>query len=266
MISKDTKMIIVGYLINFFKSFMSKYKIGIIVPTYNESQNLPILLEQVFNITQQNQISTLLLVVDDGSPDGTSSLVSDLSQKYNSDKFEIRLYERSGKQGLATAYLQGIEKIKDEVEYICSMDADLSHQPKYLPNFLNLAESKNLDIVIGSRYVKGGGVENWSWDRKLISRLGSMYAGLVLRTKVNDFTGGYNLYKTTFLESFDPSKQITSLGYLFQIEMKYKIIKSGAKYSESPIIFPDRVFGESKLSGKIVKEALFGVWNMALKN
>ena len=245
---------------------MKKYKVGIITPTYNESQNLPLLVDQIYGVATLHNISTLLLVVDDGSPDGTASLAKELAQKHNSDLFEIRVHERQGKQGLATAYLQGIDMIKDQVEFICSMDADLSHKPEYLVDFLHLAQSQDLGLVIGSRYVKGGGVENWSWDRKLISRCGSIYARIILGTKVNDFTGGYNFYRTSFLEQFEPSKKIFATGYLFQIEMKHKMIKSGVKYIESPIIFPDRIFGVSKMSGKIIKEASVGVWKMRFNN
>ncbi len=245
---------------------MKQFKVGIITPTYNESQNLSLLIEQIYTVITANNICTLLLVVDDGSPDGTALLGKQLAQKYNSELFEIRVHERQGKQGLATAYLQGIEMIKDQVEFVCSMDADLSHKPEYLVDFLHLAQSQDLSLVIGSRYVKGGGVENWSWDRKLISRCGSIYARTILGTKVNDFTGGYNFYRTSFLEQFQPSKNIFATGYLFQIEMKHKMIQSGVKYAESPIIFPDRIFGVSKMTGKIIKEASVGVLKMRWNN
>lgn len=242
------------------------YTLGIVTPTYNEISNIPILIEQLDSVVSANKIKTKLLIVDDSSPDGTAFLVKDLINKFQSEYLTIDLLERTGKNGLSTAYIQGFGKIIDECEFLLSLDADLSHQPKYIPQFLSLAKAHELDFVIGSRYIKGGGVENWSLIRKLISRFGSLYSSFILGVGINDFTGGYNLYKSAFVKRFDLENSIKATGYLFQIEMKYKMFKFAGKFIESPIIFPDRVFGESKMSGSIIKEAAIGVIKMKFSN
>ncbi len=242
----------------------SQYTLGIVTPTYNEISNIPILIEQLDAVLCANKIKAKLLIVDDASPDGTAFLVKELMRTFKSEYLTIDLMERSGKNGLSTAYIQGFGSIINECEFLVSLDADLSHQPKYLPQFLTLATAHELDFVIGSRYIKGGGVENWSLTRKLISRFGSLYASIILGASISDFTGGYNLYRNSFVKKFDLSKSIKATGYLFQIEMKYKMFRFGGKFIESPIIFPDRVFGESKMSGSIIKEAAIGVVKMRL--
>jgi dolichol-phosphate mannosyltransferase len=244
---------------------MAKYTLGIVSPTYNEISNIEVLVEQIDAVVSSNGIPTKLLIVDDASPDGTAFAVKELMRTFKSEFLTIDLFERTGKNGLSTAYIQGFGKIINDCEFLVSLDADLSHQPKYLPQFLSLAKAHDLDVVIGSRYIKGGGVENWSWTRKLISRFGSLYASIILGAGISDFTGGYNLYRSSFVSNFDLAANIKATGYLFQIEMKYKMSKAGAKYMESPIIFPDRIFGESKMSGSIIKEAALGVLGMRLK-
>jgi dolichol-phosphate mannosyltransferase len=240
------------------------YKLGIVTPCYNESQNIQQLLSQIDEVVSGNKIKTLILIVDDSSPDGTALIVKKLITENKSEFLDIRILERTGKLGLSTAYIQGFSQIVDECEYLVSMDADLSHKPKYLVQFLEVVNTGELDIVIGSRYIKGGGVENWSWDRKLISRFGSLAFCIVLGLWINDYTGGYNLYRSSFVKKFEIDKNIKATGYLFQIEMKYKMIKDGAKYKESPIIFPDRVFGESKFGKDIILEAAIGAFKMKL--
>lgn len=241
---------------------MSDYKLGIVVPTYNESENILELLEKIKIQVEENYIKTLVLIMDDNSPDGTADLVRQNSDRLQSNKLSILVNVRPGKQGLASAYKQGFAKIKDQVEYLLEMDADLSHQPQYFPNFLKLADS-GYDLVIGSRYVKGGGVEGWTWDRQLISRLGSLYSTIVLLTNIRDFTGGYNLYRSSV---FDKLKldSLQAEGYLFQIELKFKTKRAGFRVVESPIIFPDRSRGQSKMSGSIFWEAFFGVIKLRL--
>jgi dolichol-phosphate mannosyltransferase len=240
------------------------YKLGIVTPCYNESQNIQQLLSQIGEVVCGNKIKTLILIVDDASPDGTATIVKTLIKENESEFLEIQILERTGKLGLGTAYIQGIGKIKEHCEFVMEMDADLSHQPKYIVDFLKSAEGNNLDLVIGSRYIEGGGIENWDLKRKAISRFGSLYAKMILGVNVNDFTGGYNMFRSEFVTKIDLLNQIQSIGYLFQIEMKYRSIKAGAKFQETPIIFPDRVNGESKMSGSIIKEAAIGVFKLKL--
>ncbi len=238
------------------------YKLGIVTPCYNESQNISQLLSQIDQVVCAAQIKTLMLIVDDASPDGTALIVKKIMQKNQSDFLDIKIFERTGKLGLGTAYIQGIGQIKDECDFVMEMDADLSHQPKYIVDFLSVADQNNLDLVIGSRYIDGGGIENWDIKRKAISRFGSLYAKTILSLNVNDFTGGYNMFRSSFITQINLLEQIESIGYLFQIEMKYRSIKAGAKFTEVPIIFPDRINGESKMSGSIIKEAAIGVFKL----
>lgn len=240
------------------------YKLGIVTPCYNESQNIQQLIAQVDEVVSANQIKTLILIVDDASPDGTALVVKKLKLENRSEFLDIQILERKGKLGLGTAYIQGIGQIKSNCEFVMEMDADLSHQPKYVVDFIQTAEQNNLDLVIGSRYIQGGGIENWDMKRKLISRFGSLYAKMILGVNVNDFTGGYNMFRSSFVDKIDLLEQIESIGYLFQIEMKYRSIKAGAKFAETPIIFPDRVNGESKMSGSIIKEAAVGVFKLKI--
>jgi dolichol-phosphate mannosyltransferase len=240
------------------------FKLGIVTPCYNESQNIQQLISQIDEVVSSSKIKTLILVVDDASPDGTALIVKNLIIENKSEYLDIRILERTGKLGLGTAYIQGIGQIKEECKFVMEMDADLSHQPKYIVDFLQAAETNNLDLVIGSRYISGGGIENWDMKRKAISRFGSLYAKIILGVNVNDFTGGYNMFRSKFITKIELLKQIESIGYLFQIEMKYRSIKAGAKFQEVPIIFPDRVNGESKMSGSIIKEAAIGVVKLKL--
>ena len=240
------------------------YKLGIVTPCYNESQNIQQLLSQVDEVVCGNKTKTLILIVDDASPDGTALIVKKIMRDNQSEFLDIKILERNGKLGLGTAYIQGIGQIKRECEFVMEMDADLSHQPKYIVDFLGVADQNNLDLVIGSRYIDGGGIENWDMKRKVISRFGSLYAKIILGVNVNDFTGGYNMFRSSFISQINLLEQIESIGYLFQIEMKYRSIKAGAKFAEVPIIFPDRVNGESKMSGSIIKEAALGVFKLKL--
>ncbi len=235
-------------------------KLGIVVPTYNEKDNISDLLNLIKENIAKLDVKTTVLVMDDSSPDGTADIVGQLQTELNGKNFEIKLKVREGKQGLATAYTQGFAIIQPDVDYLMSMDADLSHQPKYIKNFLAKAK-EGFDLIIGSRYIQGGGVVDWGVVRKLISKMGSLYSKTILGVKINDFTGGYNMYKSELLNKkfLDGVK---ARGYLFQIEMKYRLAKQGVKFAENPIIFPDRTKGQSKISKKIIIEAFLGVWKL----
>ena len=238
------------------------YKLGIVIPCYNESLNIYELLVQIDEVVSYNKVKTLVLVVDDASPDQTAKIVREIIGNNQSGFLDIQVMERAGKLGLGTAYIQGISKIVDQCEFVMEMDADLSHQPKYIMDFLKAAEQNNLDLVIGSRYVKGGGIENWDFKRKAISRFGSLYAKIILGVNINDFTGGYNMFRSDFIKRINLLSQIQSIGYLFQIEMKYRSVCTKARFVEIPIIFPDRINGVSKMSGSIIKEAAIGVFKL----
>ena len=221
----------------------------ILIATYNEIDNIGLLLNEVFGIVKDVDV----LVIDDSSPDKTYELVEDLIQnKYPNNLF---LMKRSGKLGLGTAYVAGFNwGIDREYDVILHMDADFSHHPKYLHQFFE--EIKTNDVVIGSRYIKGGGVVNWGIIRKIISKGGSFYSRLILGINVRDLTGGFKCFKKEVLNAIDINN-LKSNGYSFQVETTYKSILNGFKVKEIPIIFEDRRVGQSKMSYKIFIEALF---------
>lgn len=224
----------------------------VIIPTYNEKDNIVPLIEAI----QSEQPDIHVLVVDDGSPDGTGQLVKNLMKAVSN----IHLIENTGKGGLGKAYLQGFQwGIDNGFDACIQMDADFSHRPVDL-NKLVEALPKS-DFVIGSRYVEGGATSNWAWYRKAISMFGSLYSRIILGYPVHDWTGGFNAWNIRVLKSI-ALKDVRSEGYSFQIEMKYRGQKGGHKVTEVPIIFDERREGASKMSLKIVIEAFYRVWQI----
>lgn len=238
-------------------------KFLIVIPTYNEIQNLAGLMESIFHVVDSKAAlygmeKVDVLVVDDNSPDGTGQLADELAKKNP----RISVLHRQAKNGLGKAYVAGFAWALDrDYDAICEMDADFSHNPAYLPDFWRLL--KDNDVVIGSRYVEGGGVRNWGTGRKVISRGGSFYARAILGMNVQDMTGGYNAWKRQVLEKVDISA-LRSEGYAFQIELKWRAWKKGFRLAEFPIIFEDRTQGKSKMSKRIVVEAMLRVAGMRI--
>lgn len=201
-----------------------------------------------------------ILIVDDGSPDGTAQIVKDLIQ--NEYAGRLHIIERSGKLGLGTAYITGFKwALASGYDYIFEMDADFSHKPEDLLRLFDACHNGGADLSVGSRYVKGGKLENWPADRVFISKGASFYTRLITWIPVRDTTAGFMCYKRKVLEAL-PLDEIRFIGYAFQIEMKYRSWKKGFKIKEIPITFTDRVLGASKMSKGIVKEAVLGVWKM----
>lgn len=226
----------------------------VIIPTYNECENIPVLLPRVLEYPELS-----VLVVDDGSPDGTGDLVA--AEVARNPR--VHLIRRAGKQGLGTAYVAGFRyALARGAQYIFEMDADFSHDPRYLPDLLHAAET-TYDLVIGSRYVAGGGTTDWGIGRQLISRGGNLYARLILGLPLSDMTGGFRCYRRHALETI-ALDNIRSNGYSFQIEMAYRVHQAGLRVGEVPIIFPDRRVGASKMSKNIVGEALINVVKLRL--
>lgn len=228
----------------------------IVVPTYNERDNVRGVAGQFLAALP----GTDLLFVDDNSPDGTGAILDELAAA----EPRIHVMHRAGKLGLGTAYVEGFGwGLSRGYEYLFEMDADGSHDPKYLPTMLALAED-GADVVIGSRYVPGGGTENWSLGRKVISRGGGLYARTVLGIDVRDVTAGFICWRRAALEAIDLST-VSSNGYSFQIEMKYRAHRKGLRLVETPIMFADRRVGQSKMSRAIFAEALLKVWSLRFR-
>ncbi|HKK74867.1 MAG TPA: polyprenol monophosphomannose synthase [Saprospiraceae bacterium] len=227
----------------------------VIIPTYNEKENIVKMIKMVFSLSK----SFHLLIVDDGSPDGTADLVKDMQTRFPQQLF---LLERAGKQGLGTAYIAGFRWALDKgYEFIYEMDADFSHNPADLERLYEACTLGGGDVAVGSRYTKGGKVKNWPWDRIFLSYGASLYVRLITWMPVKDPTAGFKCYSRKVLETIDLNK-IKFVGYAFQIEMKFAAYTLGFKIKEVPITFVDRVEGVSKMSGKIVKEAIIGVLQM----
>ncbi len=227
----------------------------IIIPTYNEKENITPLVEAIFS----QGLNIEILVVDDNSPDGTGAAVQMMQKKYPT----LHLLSRAGKEGLGKAYLAGFQwGLQQGFEAMTEMDADFSHRPEDLKVLLSALETA--DFVIGSRYVQGGGTRNWGLIRKIISRGGGIYSRLILGFPVNDWTGGFNAWRKESLQRIGLDS-VQSNGYSFQIELKYKALKAGCKGIEAPILFEDRRVGQSKMTSKIVFEALYRVWLLRMK-
>lgn len=229
----------------------------VIIPTYNEKENARKIADAVLS---QNEGFDILFV-DDGSPDGTGDIIKEM-QKFHP---EIHLIERKGKLGLGTAYITGFKYcIEKGFDFICEMDADFSHNPKDLPRLVNACDNELYDMAIGSRYIRGGGVRNWGMNRKFLSYGASLYVRFITGMNIKDPTAGFVCYKRKTLESLELDK-IKFIGYAFQIEMKFASWLNGFRLKEVPIIFIDRVEGQSKMNSSIINEALKGVlklkWN-----
>ena len=232
----------------------------VIIPTYKERENIKAIIEAVF--TQPMEFD--VLIVDDNSPDGTAEIVEGLQNYYNHNHTRLHLLKRPGKQGLGTAYIAGFKyALAQGYEYLLEMDADFSHDPKDLVHLYNACENGGADLSIGSRYATGVNVVNWPMGRVLLSYFASMYVRLITSMPIDDTTAGFVCYSRKVLQTI-PLDKIKFVGYAFQIEMKFVAWKYGFKLVEVPIIFTERVRGESKLSPGIFKEAFFGVIQMTV--
>jgi dolichol-phosphate mannosyltransferase len=233
---------------------LSTRKTLIVIPTYNEKDNLPALLDALTGFPEQIHV----LVVDDGSPDGTG----DIAEQWSRRTDRVHLIRRAGKQGLGSAYVAGFRwALERDYERIFEMDADFSHDPKYVPGMLEASE--DADVVIGSRYLTGVNVVNWPMSRLLLSWFANKYAKFVSGLPIHDCTAGFKCFRREVLEKIDLDR-IAASGYGFQIELHYKAWKKGFKLAEVPIVFVDRRAGSSKMSGLIIREALLLVVRLRL--
>jgi dolichol-phosphate mannosyltransferase len=229
----------------------------VIIPTYNEKENIEKIIRKVFSLSHPFEV----LIIDDGSPDGTATIVKSLKEEFP----QLHLEERRGKLGLGTAYIHGFKwALEKGYEYVFEMDADFSHNPKDLIKLRNACVN-GADLAIGSRYVNGVNVVNWPMGRVLMSYFASMYVRLITGIAIQDATAGFKCYRRTVLETI-PMHKIKFVGYAFQIEMKFTAIKYGFNVVEVPIIFTDRTEGTSKMSTRIFREAFLGVIQMKVNS
>ena len=227
----------------------------ICMPTYNEAENIRPIIQAIHEVVPEVEI----LVIDDNSPDGTGDIADELSERDE----RVHVLHRTEKAGLGQAYIAGFRwALERDYDRVVEMDADFSHQPKYLPEMIGQLD--DYDVVVGSRYVAGGGTEDWGVVRKIISRGGGMYARTILGMDVQDLTAGFVAWRAEVLEDIDLD-DVEASGYVFQIGMKYRAHKKGYRILEVPIVFPDRVAGESKMSPDIAAEALWRVWMIRFK-
>lgn len=228
----------------------------VIVPTYNERENLPVLVQKLLSLP----VTVDILVVDDNSPDGTGKIADELAAKSP----QVHVLHRAGKEGLGRAYCAGFKwALERDYEFIFEMDGDFSHNPDDIPAFLKAAG--NADLVVGSRYRNGIRVINWPLKRLMLSMCAAKYVQVITGMPVSDPTGGYKCFRRKALQSINLD-EVRSNGYSFQIEMTHKIWRSGMRVAEVPIIFTDRFQGSSKMSAKIVREALLMVWRLWIQN
>lgn len=234
----------------------------VIIPTYNEKENISLIIEAVFRLPKDFHV----MIVDDNSPDGTADIVKDLQRNYNTSETRLYLLQREGKQGLGTAYIAGFRYALDNgYDFVLEMDADFSHDPKDLVHLYLECFEGGADLSIGSRYATGVNVVNWPIGRVLLSYFASSYVRLITGIPIRDTTAGFVCYRRIVLETI-PLDRIKFVGYAFQIEMKFITWKYGFRIKEVPIIFTERVRGLSKLSPGIFKEAFFGVIQMTVQS
>ena len=234
---------------------MSKNKYSVILPTYNESENIPLIVGLIFEMAEENNLDFEVVVIEDNSPDGTAKVVEELQQLYGK---ALVMHKRPGKMGLGSAYIDGLKFCSGN--FIVLMDADLSHHPKYLPEFIEKQKENDADIVTGSRYMAKGGVYGWNFKRKLTSCTANFMARFLLGTPCTDLTGSFRLYKRNVIE--DIMGKIFSKGYAFQMEIVIRAKHQKYKIEEVPIVFVDRLFGESKLGANEIFIYLKGLWKL----
>ncbi|KAI9318601.1 dolichol-phosphate mannosyltransferase [Dichotomocladium elegans] len=235
---------------------MGPHKYSVLLPTYNERENLPIITWLLAKTFEQEKVDWEIVIVDDGSPDGTQDVAKELQNVYGHNRIQLR--PRAGKLGLGTAYVHGLQYATGD--FIIIMDADFSHHPKFIPEMIKLQAQHNYDVVSGTRYKPGGGVYGWDLKRKLVSRGANYLATIMLRPKSSDLTGSFRLYKKDVL--YQLINATLAKGYVFQMEMIVRARQFNYTVGEVPITFVDRVYGESKMGVSEIVQYAQGVWRL----
>lgn len=240
-------------------------RLAIVVPTYNEVNNVQTLVAAISRtLTFTPDVDATLVIIDDSSPDGTAALVERIAPEYETDTFRVRLIVKPSKEGLGAAYLYGFARLQDDgFDYFLQMDADMSHDPKYLPGFVHQA-SIGTEFVVASRYIPGGGTPDWAWHRRFLSTGGNLYSRIVLGGKITDWTGAFAMYSADLLRRIDP-QTITATGYGFQLVLKHRAYKACTSFAELPIVFLDRTQGSSKLPRNTLLKNFLLVLQIRLK-
>jgi dolichol-phosphate mannosyltransferase len=222
-------------------------RLAIVVPTYNEVANVQHLIDGIAEVSAvATDVDISVVLIDDSSPDGTADLVESLAPEWKTDNFSVRVIRKPTKEGLGAAYIYGFTQLLGEqYDYILQMDADLSHDPRYIAGFLHQARL-GTEFVVASRYIPGGGTPDWTWNRRFLSRGGNFYARTVLSRRISDYTGGFNLYSGALMQRIQP-ETITATGYGFLLVLKYRALLACESFAELPIVFLDRTHGSSKI-------------------
>jgi dolichol-phosphate mannosyltransferase len=242
----------------------SPVRLAIAVPTYNESKNITKLIKRIKDVTNKAGVFCTVLIIDDNSPDGTGDIADKLAMHENKAAFKVQVLHRQSKQGFDKAYVAGFNKLlREDFTHIMQMDADLSHDPKYIPQFIQALPAA--DFVVGSRYIKSGGTPDWALYRRLLSRFGNIYARLFLGNSIHDYTGGFNLFSTRLIKSINPDS-LKADGYGFLVELKYRAVKRCQHVKEVPIVFTERQHGVSKLPRNTILKNLLLVPKLALSS
>jgi dolichol-phosphate mannosyltransferase len=242
----------------------SPVRLAVAVPTYNEAKNITKLINGIKDATSKTGVFCTVLIIDDNSPDGTGDIADKLATQENDVAFKLQVLHRQAKQGFDKAYIAGFHKLlQGNFTHIMQMDADLSHDPKYISQFIKAASEA--DFVVGSRYVKGGGTPDWAVHRRLLSHFGNIYARVFLGNNIHDYTGGFNLFSSQLLKSIN-SDSLEANGYGFLIELKYRALKHCQHVKEIPIVFIERQHGVSKIPRTTILKNLILVPKLALSN
>ncbi|MHB1173127.1 MAG: polyprenol monophosphomannose synthase [Lacisediminihabitans sp.] len=240
-------------------------RLAVVVPTYNEVNNVQTLIAAIADVSKLHADTDItVVIVDDSSPDGTAELANQLAQSVASANYRVRTIVKPVKEGLGAAYIYGFTRLRGEgFDYFLQMDADLSHDPRYISGFIHQAKA-GTEVVVASRYIPGGGAPDWTWNRLFLSRGGNLYARLILSRRISDWTGGFNLYSAALLERIRP-ETISATGYGFQLVLKYRALTHCTSLAELPIVFMDRAHGSSKLPRNTLVKNLLLVLRIKLR-